>query len=278
MRYINFNGKLVDENVAVFDAASRLRFGDGFFESMRMFHGKVAFIDEHFERIMQSVVLLKMQLPDVWSKAFLENEISKLADINKCRFGRVRIQFYRVGAGRYLPNEHRCGFLMEIENDSMESYALHILKTIDVSIQYTKSIHNIGNVKSGSALLHVLASIEAKTRTLDEMILLNTSGNICEALASNFFMVSDGIVFTPPLESGCVDGVMRKKTIEILLSTGVAIYERNCSVSDLKNANEVFLTNASKGLQTVERFGNNVLASNEVAELLTKKLNRLAVQ
>ncbi len=278
MSFINFNGNLLEENAVVFSAANRLRFGDGFFESMRMFHGKVAFMDEHFERIMQSVHLLKMQLPDAWNKAFFEDEILKLSAANQCRFARVRIQFYRKGEGRYLPAENNCGFVIEMENDGVEFYSLHKLKAVDVSVQFSKPAHAMGNVKSSSALLYVLASVEAKERALDEMILPNTDGNICEALSSNFFMVKDEVVYTPPLQSGCVDGVMRKKVIEILLGNKTEIQQRDFTVSDLENASELFLTNASKGIQQIEKFGNRAFTSSAVVALLTNELNSLIAQ
>jgi len=278
MSFTNFNESIIDVGAAVFSVANRLRFGDGFFESMRMFHGKVAFMDQHFERIIQSARLLHIHLPETHSKAFFEHEILKLAEANQCRFARIRIQFYRVGEGRYLPTDNNCGFVIEMENDGVELYALHKLKTVDVSVQHSKPALAMGNVKSSSALLYVLASIEAKERGLDEMILLNTHGDICEALTSNFFMVKNGVVNTPPLQSGCVDGVMRKKAIEILLSNQVQVHQRNCNISDLENASELFLTNASKGIQQVETFGNKAFAAGDVAALLTDKLNRLVVQ
>ena len=278
MLYINFNGNLVEESAVVFGAANRLRFGDGFFESMRMFHGKVAFMDAHFERIIQSARLLHIHLPETHNKAFFEREILKLAEANQCRFARIRIQFYRVGEGRYLPTDNNCGFVIEMQNDGVELYALHKLKKVDVSVLHSKPAHAMGNVKSSSALLYVLASIEAKERGLDEMILLNTDGDICEALTSNLFMVKEGVVHTPPLQSGCVDGVMRKKAIEILLSNQVQVHQRNCNISDIENASELFLTNASKGIQQVETFGNKAFAAGDVAALLTDKLNRLVVQ
>ena len=278
MLYINFNGNIIDENTAVFSASNRLRLGDGFFESMRIFHSKVAFMDEHFERIGKSLRLLQIQLPETQNKAFFESEILKLAEINQCRFGRIRIQFYREGKGRYLPTENNFGFVIEIENDGVEFYSQHTLKAVDVSVQHSKPAHAMGNIKSSSALLYVLASIEARERALDEMILLNTNGNICEALASNFFMVKDEVVYTPPLHSGCVDGVMRKKAIEILLSNQVQVQQQDCDTTNIESANELFLTNASKGIQHVEMFGNKAFTSGKVATMLINKLNGLAVQ
>jgi branched-chain amino acid aminotransferase len=278
MSFINFNGKIIEAKTAVFGAANRLRFGDGFFESMRMFHSKVAFMEEHFERIIQSVHLLKMQLPNAWNKAFFNQEILKLAEANQFRFARIRIQFYREGEGRYLPTENHCGFVIDMENDGVEFYSLHTLKAVDVSVQFSKPAHKMGNMKSSSALMYVLASIEAKERALDEMILLNTDGNICEALASNFFMVKNRVVYTPPLQSGCVDGVMRKKAIEILLTNHVQVHQRNCNISDIENASELFLTNASKGIQHIEMFGKKAFATSDVATLLADKLNSLVVQ
>jgi len=97
---------------------------------------------------------LHIQLPETQNKAFFEREILKLAEVNQCRFGRIRIQIYRKNKGRYLPTENNCGFVIEMENDGMEFYAQHTPKAVDVSVQHSKPAHAIGDKLKTLALLN----------------------------------------------------------------------------------------------------------------------------
>lgn len=275
MLFINFNGNIIDAATPVFTSSNRLRFGDGFFESMRMFNRKIAFIDAHFQRIGSSIATLKMDLPESFTKEFLEQEILKLSHKNKCEFARVRVQFFRNGDGRYLPVENAFSYVIEMADDGVKNYTLHSVEKLGISQQLIKPKNEIGNVKSSSGLLYVLASIEAQTKGIDEMILLNTNAEVCEALSSNIFVARLSAIYTPDLDSGCVDGVMRKAVIEILKSSNLTVVEGEIFESDLLAADEIFLTNASKGIQSVRNFLQHKIILDETATFLTKKLNEL---
>jgi len=270
MRYINFNGELMAEDAAVFSAHNRLRMGDGFFESMRIFNGSIAFAESHIGRIERNTNTLQMEL----SAFNLAAEVEKLLKKNMVENGRVRIQFYRVGEGRYLPLSHKAGFVIEVENDCMLRYHCHSVNEVGISSRYFKSTHFLGNIKSSSALLYIMASLEAAAQQWCDIILLNEQGFVCEASSSNIFMVEkNGCVVTPPLSSGCVSGVMRHVAMEIIHSLGVNVVEKNIPPEALLNAQEVFFTNASKGIQSVAKIAATSYQS-LLAERITRALNK----
>lgn len=272
MTYINFNGSLHLKTDAIFTSQNRFAFGDGFIESFRVFNNKIAFKDLHENRFKANCEALFLQL----EKFNFEEEVSKVLIANKLKNARVRIHFFRVGNGRYLPETSQCDFLVEVEDDNVLAFHLHTIETIGISEQYFKSSHSLGNIKSSSALLFVLAAKESKENDWNDAILLNENKAICEATSSNVFIrKSNGLLLTPPLNSGCVAGVMRQKVLQLLQQNSYQIYEQNFTVPELENAAEIFLTNATKGIQSVVKFNNKKLDNNiaiELVSLLNKEI------
>lgn len=271
MPFINFNGELIKENTLLFAAQNRLRFGDGFFETMRVFKQKIAFADKHQKRIAYNLDVLQMQL----SNFELQREVTKICEANNTVNGRLRIQFFRKGGVRYLPTTNACGFFIETENDGVELYEKHSLKQVGISKNYFKSSHFLGNIKSSSALLNTMASLDAQKNNWHEAVLLNEKQIVCETLSSNIFMVAhNNIIFTPPLSSGCVNGVMRSATIDLLKKQHYEVAETEFNKEILLESKEIFLTNASKGVQQVLQIENSVLSSNSIASHLVELLNK----
>lgn len=271
MPFINFNGELIKENTLLFAAQNRLRFGDGFFETMRVFKQKIAFADKHQKRIEHNLSVLQMQLHNFE----FQQEVTKICEANNTVNGRLRIQFFRNEGVRYLPANNACGFVIETENDGIELYEKHCLEKVGISKNYFKSSHFLGNIKSSSALLNTMASIDAQKNNWQEAVLLNEKQIVCETLSSNIFMVNhNNIILTPPLSSGCVDGVMRNAAIDLLKNQQYTVEETECSKEILLESKEIFLTNASKGVQQVLQIENIVLRSNAIASHLVELLNK----
>jgi branched-chain amino acid aminotransferase len=124
----------------------------------------------------------------------------------------------------------------------------------------------------------VLAAMEARENGWDDSILMNEKGNVCEALSSNLFIVSNDVFFTPPLSSGCVDGVMRKTVMEILRQQGAKVEETDLKPTDLWQADEIFLTNASKGIQSIVSLQGRERLPIHRAETLVQQLNNIVFQ
>ncbi|HTM99809.1 MAG TPA: aminotransferase class IV, partial [Pedobacter sp.] len=109
--------------------------------------------------------------------------------------------------------------------------------------------------KTSNALLYVMAGLYQKQHRLDEAIILNQNGFLCESTSSNVFVVYDNQIYTPALSEGCVAGVMRSVILKIAKMNDIQVIEAQISPEILKQADEVFVTNASSGVRWVMGYG-----------------------
>jgi branched-chain amino acid aminotransferase len=116
--------------------------------------------------------------------------------------------------------------------------------------------------------LYVLAAEWAKSRFLDDALLINEKGNICEATSSNIFWVKNSVVYTPPLSEACLPGIMREVLIEIMQKNNIHIDEKTCSEADLLEADELFLSNAIYGIKWIVAFKNKRYFTNTAKKLV----------
>lgn len=245
MEFINLNGKILrkDEAVIKIDNSS-YRYGDGLFETMKIVDGKIFLEKYHFERLFHSIELLKFQLPEFFLKEKLIEEVLELCQGNDLReSARVRLSVSR-GADEQL------NYLIESSPLQLREENLNI----DVYPDARKSCDVFSNIKSANRLPYVMAEKFAKENQLDDCLVLNDYGRICDSTISNIFWIKNKKIFTPPLSEGCVAGVMRKFLIEKLRATSFELREKACDISDLQNADEIFLTNAIRGIRTVKKF------------------------
>ncbi|MCS6819216.1 MAG: aminotransferase class IV, partial [Chitinophagales bacterium] len=171
-------------------------------------------------------------------------------------------------------------FWIETEDDYLTSYELKKVSCVGISKKYYKSKHFLNNIKSSSALLHVMAALEAKQMGWEDLILLNEEGLVCETIHSNIFFVNEkDEVVTPPLNSGCLAGVMRAATIDILKSEGCCIEERNIHPNEIPNFKEAFSTNAGSGISQIAQIADTFFKSNlfsiKICHALNKKIDIL---
>jgi branched-chain amino acid aminotransferase len=122
-----------------------------------------------------------------------------------------------------------------------------------------------------------MAGIFKMQHGLDECILVNDKGAITEAISSNIFAVKNGVLYTSPISDGCIDGVMRKKIIEIAEANRIAVYELSIMQNVLLGADELFLTNAINGIRWVVAYKQKRYFNNTAKKLL-EKLNELIFQ
>ncbi|GIS04715.1 MAG: hypothetical protein CM15mP107_3350 [Bacteroidota bacterium] len=141
---------------------------------------------------------------------------------------------------------------------------------IDVFHDHHKPNQTISNIKGGNSLVSVLSSIFADENDLNEAIILNLESNICETTASNIFIVTDKHLITPPLSSGCVNGIVRKQIVENASLWGYSIEEKNMKTFELIKADEVFLTNSIKWIQWVSRYKKKSFKNDISADLFQK--------
>jgi len=275
VEYINFNGSILPADQLIFKANNRgFRYGDGLFESMRYIKGKLKFPEMHIDRIQKGMKLLRFDncsLIDTW---FLREKVEEL--VRRSRTGadaRVRLTVFRDSEGLYSPVSNKFGYVLEIQKLDESQYVLNKKGLIiDVYDEIPKPVNALSNLKTCNAMIYVLAGIYKNQNALDEVLILNHHGFLCESMSSNVFVVYDRKLYTPALNEGCIAGVMRQVVMRLAKENDIELVEAQINPDILNEADEVFLTNAGKGIQWVMGY-NNKRYFNEVSRFLSEKLN-----
>jgi len=264
---ICFNGSFFPSDTPLFDQSNRsFRYGDGLFESILWKDNKLRFWTDHFQRLTQSMNFLGMEIPDKF-EALLLDSAKKLVLTNKISdLGRVRISVFRSGAGNYSPQSDAVLWVM-----SCEEYQAQLANkglTLGLFDKIKKPINSLSNIKSANGLLYVMAARFAKEQTWDDAIILNDKGFVCETSANNIFMFSGNTISTPPISSGCLDGIFRKNLIALIKKNkSFKFEEKEIQTNEIANAQEIWLTNAIAGLRWVKSFENRQFTNDVYAQL-----------
>lgn len=266
MRYINFNGNIYPEHETVLPVTNRgFRYGDSFFETMVMFNKKIPLLEYHWSRIEFTTEVIGAVLPTRFDIEKFYNMVLDLSSVNEAVINaRIRLQFYRKGGGLYLPEEDGLGYVISM--DKLDNTEFEIGPGLKAGIREDcyKPVSMVSDLKNSSAIVSVLVSQFAKKEGWDECFLTNQYDQLSEAINSNVFLVLGAKLITPNIDSGCTNGVMRNYLLHTL---GEAIEERPVEVAELKDASEILLTNAVKGVQWVREYENKKYGNKKAAEL-----------
>jgi branched-subunit amino acid aminotransferase/4-amino-4-deoxychorismate lyase len=266
MIYINSNGTILTNDAPTINAGNRGHvYGDGVFESVRIMNGVPLNLENHIRRMLEGAKAIKMRPPSFFNTAFFEERILELCARSEIKEGgRCRISLDRVTGGAWKPDSNECTYFIEVypyetNNFELNSKGLEIDLYADIKIQK----NFLSNFKTKSGLMYVMAGINAKERNLDDVLLSNDRGGILESSSCNLFVVSNGVLYTPGLEEGCLAGTMRMQIINLALKNGIKVYECNILPQNLLAADEIFLTNAIRGINWVsgyrtKRYFNNM--------------------
>jgi len=267
MEFINVNGKFVDRDKAFIRTDNHsYRYGDGLFETMKVMNGRILLSDLHFERLFRSLSILKLKTPKLFTAEHLVKEIIELCQKNNCeQMGRVRFSVSGGNGGLHDSGENiqyliECWPLSNSVNQLNENGLV-----IDIFPDAKKPCDVFSNLKSASHLPYVVAARFAKENKLNDCLLLNSHGRICDSTIANLFWIKDKEVFTPPLSEGCIAGVMRTHLTESLQGTSYKVQgtrykvqEKECDIADVENTDEIFLTNAIQGIRWVKEFRHKI--------------------
>jgi branched-chain amino acid aminotransferase len=274
--FINHNGNIVSSDQLVITVNNRsFRYGDGLFETIRMANGKPLFVQEHLERLTNGARVLKMQLSENFTASFIQNIISELAQKNNIKTdGRVRLSVYRNHGGYYAPTDNTVSYVLEVYPLEDQGYVLNSKGyTIDLFTEFKKPQSALSSIKSANSAIYVLAGIYKNQNQLDECLLQNDKNHIIETISSNLFAVKNGVLYTSPVSDGCVEGVMRRKIIEIAQANRIAAYEITIMQHVLLGADELFLTNVINGIRWVVAYKQKRYFNNTSKKLI-EKLNQ----
>ena len=251
---INSNGTLVAAQKTHFTINNRaLKYGDAVFETIKVVSEKVHFLEAHYFRLMASMHLLRMEVPMYFDLEYFEQEILKTVAANHLtQKARVRVTVFRKDGGLFTPKSNNIDFEIEatvLNYNIKKSYLLDLFK--DHYIQEGL----LSTIKTNNRMVNVLGSIFASENGYDNCLLLNNQKHVVEALNGNVFIINKNHVRTPSLKDGCINGVYRKKIIEVLQKNDAfTIEEASISPFEIQKADEVFLTNAIMGVQPVTQY------------------------
>lgn len=268
MEQVCINGVFKDADKAVLLSTNKsYRYGAGFFETIRVANGAIPLEKYHIKRIEDSIALLECKLSPTFSVEKIMAEILQLCKKNDCHSSaRVRLSFYN-GEGN-LFDISGTGYL--IEADRFEASANTSGISIGCYNEMRKEPSPYSQLKLASGFIYSQSAIFAKKQGWDETLILNTNNRIAETTISNLYWIKNGIIFTPPISEGCVNGVYRAYLTEL----NPLIKEDTCTLEKLLTADEIFLTNALRGIRSVKRL-DAVVYSTEQTELLRKDLSVL---
>ncbi len=208
---INYNGNLIPSGSASLEVSNRgFQYGDGIFETIIFRKKEIMFLNEHWERISESVNDLKLNFP--FTRKDLENTLLELLEVNGLmgQSARMKLYIWRKAGGLYAPDHFDAEFLLTADQAQRKK----ILKFDKVGLADTIFLQktHFSHLKTISALPYVMAGIEKKERGLEEIILLDQDGYVAEASSSNIYFLdlNKGTIYTPSLHTGCINGVSRR--------------------------------------------------------------------
>ncbi|MDH5296949.1 MAG: aminotransferase class IV [Nitrospirota bacterium] len=277
MAYVFHRGEYVNENQATITKDNRgFRFGDGFFESIRVMNGKALFLDHHLARIHDSFKALQMEEPSNFTDELLASQIQGLITRNAIhQGGKLRITFFRKSLGNYLPRSNDSGYFIESDHMLENEFILNKSgKVVDIYTDFKKDINRLSIYKTLNSQLYVLGAMHAHQKGLDDVLIQNNKLSIIESTACNMFIVSNGVLYTPSLQDGCVAGTMRMNIINLAIENKIKVYECALNPQNLLSADELFLTNAIRGIEWVVAYRTKRYY-NEMSRKMTRMLNDL---
>ncbi len=271
------DGKLVEQEeakISVFDHG--LLYGDGVFEGIRVYNGRVFELEAHIKRLYESAKVIRLEIPISRSK--LISAVEKTVEANAVIDGYIRLVVTR-GVGTLGLNPLICeNSRLFIIADNIQLYPEELYeKGMKVISAITVRNHPLAippQVKSLNYLNNILAKIEALDNNVPEAIMYNHEGYVAEATGDNVFIVRDDVIYTPPVEAGSLEGITRGVVIKLAKEESLEIVEKNLTRFDLYICDEFFLTGTAAEVIGIVEIDGRVIGDGKpgpVTRLLRKK-------
>jgi branched-chain amino acid aminotransferase len=260
-----------DAKISVFDHG--LLYGDGIFEGIRAYNGRVFRLKEHIDRLFFSAKAILLTIPI--SRSAITEAVLESCRKNRLRDGYIRLVVTR-GVGTLGLNPSRCkrpSVIVIADKIQLYPPELYERGMEIVTVPTVRNLHSALNpaIKSLNYLNNILAKIEANGAGCEEAVMLNAEGFVSECTGDNIFIVKEGRLMTPPLSAGALYGITRQVVIELAGQSGVAVTEPNLTRYDLFNAKECFLTGTGAEIVPVVKIDGRVIGTGKPGRL-TKKL------
>ena len=259
-----------DAKVSVFDHG--LLYGDGVFEGIRAYHGRVFKLKEHIDRLFHSAKAILLEIP-------LSREEMMQATVATIRANKLRDCYVRLivtrGIGTLGLNPRSCkkpSVIIIAGKIQVYPPELYARGMEIVTVPTVRNLHSAVNpaIKSLNYLNNILAKIEANNAGVEEAVMLNSEGFVAECTADNLFIIKTGALFTPPLSAGALYGITRGTVMELAEQIGVKVAETNLTRYDLFNADECFLTGTGAEIMPVIKIDGRVIGTGQPGSLSLK--------
>ena len=261
-RIIFMNDRLVPEEeakVSVFDHG--LLYGDGVFEGLRSYGGRVFRLDEHLDRLWASARAICLEIP--LAKPVVAKAVNDTLAANKLVDGYVRLVVTRGAGSLGLdPNRTKNPQVIVIA-DTISLYPREYyeqgLKIVTAATQRVQSAALSPRIKSLNYLNNIMAKLEGLRAGCVEALMLNHKGEVAECTGDNVFVVRSGVLLTPPPDAGILEGITRNAVMELARSSGIDCREAALTRHDLYTADECFLTGtAAEVIPVVDIDGRTI--------------------
>src|SRR5438876_2916887 len=259
-----------DAKISVFDHG--LRYGDGVFEGIRAYHGRVFKLKEHIDRLFYSAKAILLNIP--LSHAAVTEAVIETCRRNRRRDGYIRLVVTRgVGGLGLNPNKCKRPSVIIIA-DKIQLYpAEFYARGLDIiTVPTIRNLHSALNpaIKSLNYLNNILAKIEAIHAGCEEAVMLNAEGFVSECTGDNIFVIKEGQLMTPPLSAGALYGITRRVVMEIAQESGLKVSEPNLTRYDLFNADECFLTGTGAEVVPIMKIDGRLIGTGKPGAITTK--------
>lgn len=274
---INYNGSFLPSNSLLSASNRSFLYGDGVFDTLKVVNNKILFLEDHYFRLMASMRIVRMQIPTNFTLEFIENQILNTATKNNCGdSARIRFTVFRNDGGFYTPETRTISYV--IHASALESKIYSISNAdyeVDLYKDFFISKQLLSTIKTTNKMINITGGIYAQENDLQNCLLLNNEKNVVEALNGNLFMLMGNILITPPIDEGCLNGIIRKQILAIARKIEeLEVFEKPISPFDLQKADELFITNVITGIQPITKYRKKSYTTNLANQLLIK-LNEL---
>ncbi len=271
--HLLYNGKFYPSNALLISPDNRsFRYGDGFFETMKMINGTIILQGLHFERLFASLKLLQFDKPGYFTPAYLLQQMQALVKANHHdQLARIRLTIFRGDGGLYDIGNNEPNYTVQswalAEKPAYHNEGIRIA----VYREARKTADAFSAVKSNNYLPYAMAARWSKQQGLDDALVMNGYDRIAEATTSNIFIVKGDKVQTPALSEGCIGGVVRRYLIEQMQRHRIVYEETRITTAQVLEAAEVFLTNTGFYIRPVKQCGEKMY-SNAVSQMIFTKI------
>ena len=273
---INFNGSFLPSEGLLSSSNRAFLYGDGVFETLKVVNSKVLFLEDHYFRLMASMRIVRMQIPYNFTLEYFEEQIISTATACNCaNAARVRFTVYRNDGGYYLPQTREVSYVIQASAASALYSFSDAAYEVDLYKDFFISKQLLSTIKTTNKMISITGSIYAQENDLQNCLLLNNEKNVVEALNGNLFMLMGNKLITPPIDEGCLNGITRKKILELANKIeDIEVVQEAISPFDLQKADELFITNIIIGIQPITQYRKKGYTTNLAAQLL-QQLNEL---